>query len=74
MKTTIKQCLGNRSLVYYKQGKWALAIADCTQILEKLDESFRKATLRRGVCYSRLERYDLAIKDLQAFTKLEPGN
>ncbi len=74
MKTIIKQCLGNRSLVYYKQEKWEQAIQDCSIILGKFDPAFKKALLRRGVCYNQIEKYDLAIKDLQALTQVEPSN
>lgn len=70
----VKQCLGNRSLVYYKQEEWQKAIDDCTIILNEFDPQFKKALLRRGTCYNQMKVYDKAARDLQNFKNLEPQN
>eukprot|EP00123_Amoebidium_parasiticum_P016888 comp23624_c1_seq1/m.40249 comp23624_c1_seq1/g.40249 ORF comp23624_c1_seq1/g.40249 comp23624_c1_seq1/m.40249 type:complete len:512 (-) comp23624_c1_seq1:543-2078(-) len=70
---TNSKLYNNRATVSLKLGKIDEAIDDCTKALE-LDDKYIKVYQRRAKCYMDSGRYEEAVRDYEAISKLEPTN
>jgi len=61
----------NRGVLYYKQKKWELALADYTQAL-KINPQYVDAYYNRGLVYSKQEKWELALADYTQALKINP--
>lgn len=63
----------NRSAAAQKMNNHKLAIEDATKAID-LNPNYSKAYQRRSQSYTKLEKYEEALYDLNKVNELEPGN
>ncbi|GKT34548.1 hypothetical protein ADUPG1_007886 [Aduncisulcus paluster] len=68
-----KEAFSNRSLCYYKLGKFDEAIKDASEAL-RIDPSYIKPYIRRADSYVKLKQYIQALQDYSDALLLKPKN
>lgn len=71
---TIANAYINRGVIYFRQGKYDLAIRDYTEVIDRIAPKKAAAYVNRGIAHSTQKDHQKAIADYNEAIKIEPEN